>query len=222
MLSLKNLFLLSCLVLSFTSLTAQIDTTSLLVPEKDTTENKYRLPIFSTTAEDVDADLESQDISGLLQSSRDVYTATAGFNFGSARFRIRGYGSAYSVVMINGVKVNDMESGFATWSNWGGLNDVTRFMEVRTGVSASRLNFGDIGGYTNIDTRASSISKGTRFSYALSNRTYTHRLMLTHATGMMENGWAVAVSVSRRWANEGYVEGTYFDAWSYFLALEKN
>jgi hypothetical protein len=217
----KNAILLSCLVFNVINLSAQTDTTSLLVPEKDSTENKYRLPIFSTTAEDVDAELESQDISGLLQSSRDVYTATAGFNFGSARFRIRGYGSAHTVVMINGVKVNDLESGFATWSNWGGLNDVTRFMEVRAGVSASRTNFGDIGGYSNMDTRASSLRKGTRISYALSNRTYTHRLMLTHATGMMENGWAVAASVSRRWANEGYVEGTYFDAWSYFLALEK-
>ncbi|MFN4233389.1 MAG: TonB-dependent receptor plug domain-containing protein [Bacteroidia bacterium] len=217
----KLIFLSTLSFLLTIQLKSQTDTTSLLVPEKDSTENKYRLPIFSTTAEDVDAELESQDISGLLQSSRDVYTATAGFNFGSARFRIRGYGSANTVVMINGVKVNDLESGFATWSNWGGLNDVTRFMEVRTGVSASRINFGDIGGYSNIDTRASSLRKGTRFSYALSNRTYTHRLMLTHATGMMENGWAVAASISRRWANEGYVEGTYFDAWSYFLALEK-
>lgn len=217
----KHTLLFICLIINFFHLSAQTDTISLLIPEKDSTESKYRLPIFSTTAEDVDAELESQDISGLLQSSRDVYTASAGFNFGSARFRIRGYGSAHTVVMINGVKVNDLESGFATWSNWGGLNDVTRFMEVRAGLSASRLNFGDIGGYSNMDTRASTIRKGTRVSYALSNRTYTHRFMLTHATGMMENGWAVATSVSRRWANEGYVEGTYFDAWSYFLALEK-
>jgi hypothetical protein len=38
---------------------------------------------------------------------------------------------------------------------------------------------------------------------------------------MMDNGWAFTLSLTRRWANEGYVEGTYFDAGGYFLSAEK-
>jgi hypothetical protein len=45
--------------------------------------------------------------------------------------------------------------------------------------------------------------------------------MLTHSTGMMDNGVAVAISASTRWSEEGYVDGTYFNGASYFLSIEK-
>ena len=35
------------------------------------------------------------------------------------------------------------------------------------------------------------------------------------------NGWALSVSGSRRWATEGYVPGTFYDAGAYFLGVEK-
>lgn len=180
-----------------------------------------KLPIFSTTAGDLDADLGSQDVSGLLQSSRDVFTSVAGFNFGNARFRIRGLGSENAVVLINGVRVNDLENGWASWSNWGGLNDITRYMKVNSTVSSSDQTFGGVSGQSSMDVRASLARKGTRVSYAFSNRSYRHRLMVTHSTGVLKNGWSFTASASRRYAKEGYVEGTYFDAWSYFLAAEK-
>jgi outer membrane cobalamin receptor len=124
-------------------LQAQSDT-SVAVQRADTTvrSNQPQVPVFTVTASDLDSELGGQDISGILQSSRDVFTATAGFNFGSARFRIRGYETRNMIVSINGVMVNDIETGWASWSQWGGLNDVTRNTEVRTGVAPSRLNFG--------------------------------------------------------------------------------
>ena len=51
------------------------------------------VPVFTTTVDLLDNELQSQDISGLLQSSRDVYVNQAGFNFSAARFRLRGYSS---------------------------------------------------------------------------------------------------------------------------------
>jgi hypothetical protein len=45
--------------------------------------------------------------------------------------------------------------------------------------------------------------------------------MFTHGTGVMKNGWSLAASYSRRWAQEGYVEGTFMDANSYYLGAEK-
>ncbi|HEX2617425.1 MAG TPA: hypothetical protein VHL57_07770, partial [Flavobacteriales bacterium] len=117
--------------------------------------------------------------------------------------------------------VNDLETGLASFSNWGGLNDVTRWMETRTGISASRYNFGGIGGYSEVNLRATDLRKGYRLSYALSNRTYVHRVMATYNTGMMANGWAFSLSASRRWSNEGYVPGTWYDAGAYFLSVEK-
>jgi hypothetical protein len=45
--------------------------------------------------------------------------------------------------------------------------------------------------------------------------------MFTHSTGLMENGTAFTISGSRRWADEGYVEGTNYDGWAYFVGIEK-
>lgn len=193
--------------------------------EKDTIPTDKRedqkLPTFTLSASDLEGLEESQDISGLLQSSRDIFVSTAGYVFGSARYRIRGYGSENTSVLINGISVNDMGSGRAYWSAWGGLNDALRNQEIKTGISASDLAFGGIGGVTNIYTRASLYSKTTKVSYSLANRSYRNRMMVLASTGMMKNGLAVTFSGSRRWAQEGYVEGTFYDAWSYFLSVEK-
>ncbi len=213
-------------VLSFTALliwsyqlSAQIDTTQTLAP--DSAELDQRIPVFTISADDLESEMESQDISGMLQSSRDIFTSTAGYNFGTARFRIRGYNTDNTLISLNGVLVNDFETWRTTWWKWGGLNDVTRNMTVRTGIQPSVYNFGGLGGFSEIDGRAGNFRKGTKVSYALSNRSYRHRLMATSSTGMMENNWAFTVSLSRRWADEGYVEGTFYDAYSYFLSAEK-
>ncbi len=203
---------------------AHAQTDSTMVPALvDTTRvgEEPRLPVFTITADDLDSELGSQDIAGILQSSRDVFTATAGFNFGSARFRIRGYDSRNMLVSINGILANDLESGWASWSQWGGLNDVTRWSQVRTGIAPSRLNFGGLGGYTDIQMRAGEMRRGVRVSYASTNRAYRNRIMFTASTGMRKDGWAFTMSGSRRWAEEGYVPGTTFDAYAYLLSAEK-
>src|SRR5689334_18735665 len=53
--------------------------TLLTSPTVDTTAAGInpRIPIFTLTADDLDSELGNQDISGILQSSRDVFTATA-------------------------------------------------------------------------------------------------------------------------------------------------
>ncbi|MBI4648697.1 MAG: TonB-dependent receptor [Bacteroidia bacterium] len=177
--------------------------------------------LSTLTGSELEADEESQDISGLLKASSDIFVSTASYTFSPARFRIRGYASENNIILINGTEVNDMESGGAIWSAWGGLNDATRYKIVNDGISPCEFNFGGVGGATNIITRASTYRKGVKASYSLTNRSYRNRLMLTIATGMMENGVAVVFSGSRRWAQQGYVDGTFYDAWAYFLSAEK-
>jgi len=211
----KNSFFLIPLLLSFLSLLSQTDT----IPPS--LEFQAALPVITLQDSDLDSDDQSQNISGLLQSSRDIYISTAGYTFGQTRYRIRGYDSENTYVLMNGVPLNDMETGRAYWSAWGGLNDVTRLQEISFGISESPYTFGGVSGSTNIEGRASKLRTGTSLTYSSTNRAYRNRAMVTHNTGMMDNGWALSVSGSRRWANEGYVEGTFYDAWSYYASLEK-
>ncbi len=167
-----------------------------------------------------DAD-ESSEVSSMLTASVDEFTRTASFDFGVARFRTRGYTDSYEEIFLNGMPMNDLEDGFAAWSTWGGLNDVMRRSQYSTTLEPSFFAFGGLGGSRNISTLASDQYKGFRASYALTNRTYRNRAMMTYSTGMMKNGWALSLSGSRRWAQEGYVEGTFYDGYSYLLSVDR-
>lgn len=215
----RSLLLLSCF--GPWSASAQSDTTLITRPDTSSESNDQRAAAYTISGNELDDEISQQNVSGVLQSSRDIFNSTAGFTFGAARFRIRGYDGENSLISLNGVLANDLENGYASFTNWGGLNDVTRWVDTRTGITASRYNFGSVGGYTEISLRASELRKGFRFSYALTNRAYTHRLMATYNTGLMANGWAFSISGSRRWAEEGYVPGTFYDAGAYFLSAEK-
>jgi hypothetical protein len=152
------------LVLSSTSLFSQTDSST--TSNSDSALNSITVPTFATSLDALEDDAESQDISGLLQSSKDVFSNIAGFNFSAARYRVRGYDSENFNVTMNGITLNNPENGRAIWSFWGGLNDITRYSESKSGISASSYNFGSIGGYSNIDARATSIRKGSKISYA--------------------------------------------------------
>lgn len=162
----------------------------------------------------------AQNIAGVLTASNDLFASTAAFGFSAARFRIRGYDSDNNLIYLNNIPVNDQEDGFVFWNAWGGLNDAVRSRSNSIGLQPTEYTFGGVGGAVSIDTRASSHRKQLRVSYAISNRTYRHRLMATYSTGM-KNGWALTLSASRRWADEGYVAGTSYDAWSYFLSVDR-
>ena len=163
----------------------------------------------------------AQNISGVLSSSRDAFVSAAAFTFGPARFNIRGYDAKYTSVLVNGMPVNDLETGRVFWNHWGGLNDVLRNRTNTIGLGASIFAYGGVGGASTIDTRAISQRKQLRFGYAISNRTYRNRLMATYSSGLLESGWAFSLSASRRWADEGYVEGTFYDAYSYFASVDR-
>lgn len=206
-------------VVGFSS--AQTDSTEVKGNDKDSLSTKFNIPLFSTSGGEVENDIEQQDASSLLGSSRDIFAQFASFQFGAGRYRLRGYMSENQLIMVNGVNVNNLETGFSSWSNWGGLNDVTRFVENRVGLFPCRLGFSGVGGYTNIDSKSSSFRKGTRISYANANRIFAHRVMVTHSTGMLENGWALTLSASTRYGDQVYVPGSYFNASAFYASVDK-
>jgi hypothetical protein len=168
-----------------------------------------------------DDDSRAQNISGLLSSSNDVFVSAASYSFSAAYFRMRGYDADLNSTYIANSQINDAETGRTLWALWGGLNDATRNKVTVNGISPSNFSFGNIGSVTNIITRASQQRAQTKLTYSSTNRSYTNRLMLTHSTGLMDNNWAVSISASKRWGNEGFVEGTFYDAYGWFLGLEK-
>jgi len=192
--------------------------TLFLVPELQLEKSDN---LVTLTDADFSDDVESLSSSiGLLQASRDIFLNRAAFDFGQAFFRVRGYDSREGQVLLNGLKMNKLLNGRPQWNNWGGLNDVIRNQEFSNGLGANRFTFGGILGNTNIDLRPSIQRPGIRLSSSFSNRTYAGRIMATYNSGQRGKGPSYSFSGSRRWAKQGFIDGTLYDAFSFFGALE--
>lgn len=190
--------------------------------ELDLTEIQAQIGIISLSDNELDQDDgTSFNISGLLQASRDAFLNAASFDFSATFFRPRGLDNANGKVLINGLEMNKIFNGRPQWGNWGGLNDMQRNREFSMGLTPSDYTFGDVAGTTNIVMRASKNREGGSISYAAADRSYRGRIMGSYNSGMDLNGWAYSVLLSRRFGDEGYQDGTLYDANSFFASVEK-
>ncbi len=178
------------------------------------------IPTISLDENDMQ-DGSAQNVSSVLGAGRDPFLSAASFHFNAVRFRIRGYDADLFSTYMNGVPMENLDNGFTPYGLWSGLNDVLRNRDQVHGLKANPYAMGDIGGMTYFDTRASRQRAQTNIQYASSNRNYFNRIMLTHSTGLNSKGWAFTLSGSRRWAEEGYTDGTYYDGYSAFLGVDK-
>ena len=183
-------------------------TVKVAIDEAATSMQSQQMPTISLEESAVSADDEGvsdQSVSGVLTASRDPFLAAAAFTFGPLRYQLRGYTRDELEVYMNGVP----------------MNDVFRNQSVTFGLQPAETGFGGLTGVTQIDATAASQRQQTRISYSASNRTYRNRVMITHNTGMMKSGWAFSVSASKRWSDEGYIPGTYYNGYSYYLGISK-
>ena len=164
---------------------------------------------------------DAQALPSSLSASKDLFNNIASYKFGEMRFNLRGYDSQYSDVYMNGIRLNDAMTGYTPWSLWSGLNDATRNQITTSGIQMADVGLGGIGGTTNILTRPSQLRKGFRASVANGNAMYRFRGILTYASGMQDNGWSYALSVSTRQGGNSYVHGVYYDAFGYYASVEK-
>jgi len=215
-----------CIGLASSPVFAQVKPHLDTIPARDSVLDQLKdnlqenIPVVSIDENDGD-DGGSQNVSSLLSAGRDPYLNAATFKFSAVRFRLRGYDADQFSTYINGAPMENLDNGFTPYSQWGGLNDVLRNRDNSMGLAPSLTAFGGFGGVATFDTRASHQRRQTSINYAVSNRSYAHRLMLTHSTGLNRKGWAFSFSASRRWADEGYTDGTFYDGWSFFAAVDK-
>lgn len=159
---------------------------------------------------------------GIFHASKDVFTRTVAFDFSSVFFRRRGLKPENNILLLNGVKMNSLFDNRPKWNNWGGLNNVLRNQFFVAGSKFNSYDFGDIGGTTNINLKASDYRANSNISYSISNRAYRNRLLLSHSSGLLSNGWAFTISLGRRWAKEAYIEGSLYESNSIFTSIQKN
>lgn len=92
-----------------------------------------------------------------------MHSTKDGGGFGDSKTVIRGFKQDNVAVMINGVPMNGMENNKVYWSNWAGLSDVTRSMQVQRGLGASKVASPAVGGSINVITKSTEATKVVSF-----------------------------------------------------------
>lgn len=162
----------------------------------------------------------SQNVS-IINSNSNIYASEVGYLFSPMRFRYRAFDQRYNDIYINGAPINDMESGQFRYSWVGGLNQQTRNMESALPFEDNNFSMTAMGGSNNYNFRPAAMATGHRITLSGANRNYTLRGMYTFNSGLNSKGWAFSANITYRWANEGYVEGTFYNSLSYFLGVQK-
>ena len=182
-------------------------------------DRKTPVPVSNIMPEMIETKLGMQEYPEILKSTPGVYATKQGGAFGDSRINIRGFNARNSAVMINGVPVNDMENGWVYWSNWAGLSEVTRTMQVQRGLGASKVAIPSVGGTINILTKTTDAEAGGNIMYGVGNDGYS-KLGFTLSSGLTANNWATTISIAQS-SGDGYVDGTAFESYSYYLNVSK-
>lgn len=169
---------------------------------------------------DVD-DLVFNDNPVILFDKNDVFNNVTGYNFSAVRFRARGYQSESQEVLLSGIKMNDALTGYAPFSLWSGLNEATRTKIASMGSDVLDYGLGGYNGIINIYGNAENVRKGLRGSVLTNSTLYRLRLMLTYASGALDNGWSYAFSASARLGGNDWVKGVFYRSFGYYASVEK-
>ncbi len=175
--------------------------------------------ISEITAGQIDAKLGNKEFPEILRTTPGVWATPEGGGYGDAKINMRGFKAPNVAVLINGVPMNDMEWGGIYWSNFSGLAGVTSSMQTQRGLGAAIISAPSIGGTISITTKGLDSKKGGSLWYGTGNDGLND-VGFNLSTGLMDNGWAITVLGSRKWGN-GYIQGTEFEAWNYFLNVSK-
>ena len=162
--------------------------------------------------------LGSQEFPEILKSTPGIYTTKDG-GYGDAKTTVRGFKSENVAMMVNGVPMNGMENNKVYWSNWSGLSDVTRSMQVQRGLGASKVSSPAVGGSINIITKSTEAQKGGFVSYGMGNDGY-NKILFGVSSGLSKDGWAFTLLGGKTWG-DGYVQGTEFEGYTWFASIAK-
>jgi outer membrane receptor protein involved in Fe transport len=153
------------------------------------------------------------DVPNALKAVPGVFvTSDAGSGMGDTQISIRGFDAERVQVMINGIPVNDPESGKVYWSNWTALSSTTSSVQVQRGAGEATVGSGAMGGSVNVLT--SDLPQDKNIEYSSTIGSYgTYKNTFSYNSGLLDNNWAFS-------ALYGYTKGKGFKKSSHYVGQE--
>lgn len=157
-----------------------------------------------------------QNIPGLLQNMASVVSTTDdGIGLGYSSMRIRGADATRTNVTINGIALNDSESGAVFWVNLPGLASNAQDITVQRGVGSSTNGCGAFGGSVNITT-SSPLDRASAALHYNAGSYSTQHFQGEFSSGLLGEHYEISGRLTRGYS-DGYIERASSDVSSYFL-----
>ncbi len=164
-------------------------------------------------------EIAGRDIPMVLNSTPGVYATEQGGGDGDARITIRGFDQNNVAVMLDGIPVNDMENGWVYWSNWFGLDAVTRNIQVQRGLGASKLALPSVGGTINIITKGVENRAEGSVSQSIDSEGKI-QTNIGFTSGNLKHGWGITGAFAYK--NGGsWVDQLHSKGYFYYLKIDK-
>lgn len=180
---------------------------------------KTPVAISTIKSQKIETELGDQPFPGIMKMVPGAYPTRYGGGSGDARISLRGFQQENIALLLNGIPVGSVENGLVYWNNWLGLAEATEFIQVQKGLGASNIALNSVGGTINIITKTPNPEPQASMLYSITsygNKKFT----LSLSTGEIKKGLYITFLGSRTTGN-GYVDGTYVDAYGYFLTISK-
>lgn len=174
-----------------------------------------------TTTNSSDQETDESDVYSLLSSSDDPILEAASFDWSQFRFRLRSVQSVYDQFGINGFILGNMASGYAQYNLLSGQNLLTRYGEAYRTYKDNPYDFGSSGLSQWVDAYPANFREGLVIRYSESNRAYRHKMDIHYVSGGLKSNWFLVAGLNRRWAQEAFIPGSYYDAWGAYLGISK-
>jgi len=174
--------------------------------------------ISNISQQKIQEELAGRDITMVMNSTPGVYASESGGGSGDSRVTLRGFDQTNIAVLVDGVPVNDMENGNVFWSNWDGLKDITKTMQIQRGLGATKLAVSSVGGTMNIITLGIDQKPQTTIKREYGNNNY-QSTALSYNSGLIKNKFGVVFAGSYK-TGDGWVQQTWTEAWSYFIKMQ--
>jgi iron complex outermembrane receptor protein len=186
-------------------------------------DRKTPVAVTTINQEFIDEHIGNGDIPDLLIGVPGVFATDGDGGYGDQRISIRGFssrsGNGNVAYTVNGIPVNDPETGALYWSDFSGITDVARSIQVQRGLGANKIIVPAFGGTVNVTTRTTDQQAGGFVSEGIGSDGYNKTAVMI-STGLTPGGWAATFEGSR---TEGAFpfDGSKFLGYDYFFNLSK-
>jgi iron complex outermembrane receptor protein len=186
-------------------------------------DRKTPVAVTTLSQEFIDEHVSNGDIPDLLQGVPGVFTTQGDGGFGDGRVSIRGFssksGNGNVAYTINGIPINDPETGALYFSDFSGITDATRSIQVQRGLGASKIIIPSFGGTINVTTRTTDAQAGGFVSEGIGSYGW-NKTAVQVSTGLLSSGWSATFAGSKTQGAYPF-DGSNFLSYNYFFNLSK-